>query len=618
MERDLSALVRVVACGSVDDGKSTLIGRLLAGTDSVPDDQLHAARTIRRAGSTIPVGDIDFSLLTDGLEAEREQGITIDVAYRHLLLPSGRRAVIADAPGHEQYTRNMAVAASTADVAVLVVDAERGLRRQTFRHLTICALMGVRHVVIAVNKLDAVGYSRSVFDDLAGQVAGAAVRLEIGRVQVVPVSALAGDNILSLSTQTPWYTGPTVLEALESSEGDVLQNDRGLRLPVQTIVRAPNFRGVAGTIATGQVAVGQLLEVAGRSEPSTIVRIASHDGDLKVATSGQAVCLQLEPDLDVARGDLLVEPGDPCPSADRFSADIVWLGEEPLAHGRSYLLLCGPLTVPATVTSVRHRLDVESGNEGAARVLGLNEVGRIELATDRPVPLDAYERSRHTGGFVLVDRVTVDTVAAGMVRFALRRSSNVTSHDYEVDRAARERLNGHPSRVLWLTGLSGSGKSTIADATERHFHSLGIRTFVLDGDNVRSGLNKDLGFTPEDRAENVRRVAEVARLMMHSGVVVIVALVSPFRTDRRQAHDLFDAEDFVEVYVDTPLEVCRERDVKGLYAKAAGGELPNLSGVGQEYEPPLNPDVVVSGTGDVAEAVSAIVTAAIGPMESAE
>ena len=618
MERDLSALVRVVACGSVDDGKSTLIGRLLAGTDSVPDDQLHAARTIRRAGSTIPVGDIDFSLLTDGLEAEREQGITIDVAYRHLLLPSGRRAVIADAPGHEQYTRNMAVAASTADVAVLVVDAERGLRRQTFRHLTICALMGVRHVVIAVNKLDAVGYSRSVFDDLAGQVAGAAVRLEIGRVQVVPVSALAGDNILSLSTQTPWYTGPTVLEALESSEGDVLQNDRGLRLPVQTIVRAPNFRGVAGTIATGQVAVGQLLEVAGRSEPATIVRIASHDGDLKVATSGQAVCLQLEPDLDVARGDLLVEPGDPCPSADRFSADIVWLGEEPLAHGRSYLLLCGPLTVPATVTSVRHRLDVESGNEGAARVLGLNEVGRIELATDRPVPLDAYERSRHTGGFVLVDRVTVDTVAAGMVRFALRRSSNVTSHDYEVDRAARERLNGHPSRVLWLTGLSGSGKSTIADATERHFHSLGIRTFVLDGDNVRSGLNKDLGFTPEDRAENVRRVAEVARLMMHSGVVVIVALVSPFRTDRRQAHDLFDAEDFVEVYVDTPLEVCRERDVKGLYAKAAGGELPNLSGVGQEYEPPLNPDVVVSGTGDVAEAVSAIVTAAIGPMESAE
>ena len=611
MSEEFSPLVRVVACGSVDDGKSTLIGRLLADTGSVPEDQLQAARTVRRAGSIVPVGDIDFSLLTDGLEAERDQGITIDVAYRHLLLPSGRRAVIADGPGHEQYTRNMAVAASTADAAILVVDASRGARRQTFRHLTICAFMGVRHVVVAVNKLDAVNYDRPLFDRIAEEINEAAVRLELPRVQVIPVSALAGDNIIDRSLNTPWDTGEPVLEALESAQGDELHNDRGLRLPIQTVLRAADFRGLAGTIATGRIAVGQTVQLAGRSESGRVVRIASLDGDLDQAGAGDAVSIQLEPDLDVTRGDLLVDPDDPCPTADRYSADIVWLGDEPLAHGRSYLLVSGPLSVPATVTSVRHRLDVETGHEGAARLLGLNDLGRVEIAVDRPVPLDAYERSRHTGGFILVDRVTVDTVAAGMVRFALRRSSNVIAHNYEVDRAARQRLNGHPSRVVWMTGLSGSGKSTIADAAERQLHALGIRTFVLDGDNVRSGLNKDLGFTPEDRAENVRRVAEVAKLMMSSGLVVLVALLSPFRGDRRQARDLFAPGDFVEVYVNTPLEICRERDVKGLYAKAASGQLPNLSGVGQGYEPPLTPDVEVVGTGEVDVAASAIVAAVL-------
>ena len=608
-------LIRLVACGSVDDGKSTLIGRLLADTDSVPEDTLELARTVRRAGSTIPTGEIDYSLLTDGLEAEREQGITIDVAYRHMALPDGRRVVIADAPGHEQYTRNMAVAASTADVALLLVDAARGVTRQTYRHLTICALMGVHHVIISVNKLDAVGFDHVRFSQLADAVAGAAARLDFSRVTVIPVSALAGDNVTTASERTDWYAGPTVLTAIgETHELDAppATAARPARLPVQTVVRADGFRGVAGTLVTGQLVVGDEVSVAGSGVRGRVGRllVAGVDGDR--ATAGDAVAVELLPDLDVTRGDLLeAATGDPVVPADRFSADVVWLGEEPLAHGRSYLLVCGPLVVPAVVTSVRHRLDVTTGSEEAARVLKLNDVGRVEVATDRPVPIEAYVHSRDTGGFVLVDRLSADTVAAGMVRYALRRSANVRSHEFVVDRTARERLNGHHGRVLWLTGLSGSGKSTIADAVERDLHAQGVRTFVLDGDNVRHGLNKDLGFTPEDRAENVRRVAEVARLMVESGTVVIVALVSPFRGDRRAARDLFDPGDFVEVFVSTPVEVCAARDPKGLYAKAATGDLPNLTGVGQDYEEPLTPDLVVAGDGALQQAVAAVVSAAV-------
>ncbi|MGV1005750.1 MAG: adenylyl-sulfate kinase [Candidatus Nanopelagicales bacterium] len=599
-------LIRLVACGSVDDGKSTLIGRLLADTDSVPEDQLHMARTLRRAGSTIPLGEIDFSLLTDGLEAEREQGITIDVAYRHLSLPDGRRVIIADAPGHEQYTRNMAVAASTADVALLLVDAARGVTRQTFRHLTICALMGVDHVIVAVNKLDAVGFDAERYHELAGAVAGAAARLDFTRVTVIPVSALAGDNALVTSARTPWYHGPTVLAAIGEPPAED-SNRTGARLPVQTIIRADSFRGLAGTIANGEVRVGDTLEVAGQSVSGTVRRILTATGEAEHAGVGSAVTVELSPDLDVTRGDLLVGPADRLEPADRFSADVVWLGEQPLAHGRSYLLGAGPLLVPVVVTAVRHRLDVSTGREDAARVLSLNDVGRVEIATDRPVPLETYARSRDAGSFVLIDRLTADTVAAGMVRFALRRSANVTEQEFQVDRSARELLAGHRGRVLWLTGLSGSGKSTIADAAERTLHAQGVRTFVLDGDNVRHGLNKDLGFTPADRAENVRRVAEVARLMVEAGVVVFVALVSPFRGDRRAARELFAPGDFQEVYVDTPVEVCASRDVKGLYAKAAAGDLPNLTGVGQDYEPPLQADLVVSGAGDLSDPVAQVV-----------
>ncbi len=610
-------IIRLVACGSVDDGKSTLIGRLLADTDSVPEDTLELARTVRRAGSTIPVGDIDFSLLTDGLEAEREQGITIDVAYRHMSMPDGRRVVIADAPGHEQYTRNMAVAASTADVALLLVDAFRGVTRQTYRHLTICALMGVHHVIIAINKLDAVDFDHGRFSELSEAVAGAAGRLDFSRVTVIPVSALAGDNVTTRSTRTAWYAGPTVLTAIgETHELDAppAAAGRPARIPVQTIVRAPGFRGVAGNLVTGQLAVGDSVEVSGASTTGRVSRLLVAGVDREQATAGDAVALELTPDLDVTRGDLLeAAGGERVEPADRFSADVVWLGEEPLAHGRSYLLVCGPLVVPAVVTSVRHKLDVTTGAEEAARVLGLNDVGRVEVATDRPIPMEAYQSSRDTGGFVLVDRLSADTVAAGMSRYALRRSANVSSHDFVVDREARERLNGHKGRVVWLTGLSGSGKSTIADAAERDLHAQGVRTFVIDGDNVRHGLNKDLGFTSEDRAENVRRVAEVGRLMVESGTVVLIALVSPFRGDRRAARDLFDLGDFAEVFVNTPVEVCTARDPKGLYAKAAAGELPNLSGVGQEYEEPLNPDLVVAGDGDLTQSVAAVVALATAP-----
>lgn len=603
-------VLHLVTCGSVDDGKSTLIGRLLVETDSVPIDQLEYARTTRRGGSTVPVGEVDYSLLTDGLEAEREQGITIDVAYRHLNLPNGRRVLIADSPGHEQYTRNMAVAASNGDVAVLLVDAARGVRPQTHRHLTVCALMGVQTIIVAVNKMDLVDYSHEVFEQVMGEVRTTAARLGVQQIEGIPVSAVTGANVATKSDSMPWYKGKSLLGALAIWEPIGRVADEGFRFPVQFIVRAEgNFRGYAGTVVAGSVRPGDEIMVADSGRTAKIARIVTADGDLDVSTYGQAVTLTLDHEVDVTRGDILAA-GTSLQPADRFGVDMVWLGEEPLAHGRSYLLISGSRSVPATVTNVRHRLDVVSGHEHAARVLNMNDIGRVEIATDRPIPMDPYSLCRDTGGFLLVDRVTADTVAAGLSRHAMRRAFNVVPHVYDVDHQARASLMGHPARVLWLTGLSGSGKSTIADAAVRKLHAMGIHTYVLDGDNMRTGLNKDLGFTPEDRAENVRRVAEVSKLMRDSGVVVFVALVSPFRSDRESAATLFDKGDFIEVFVDTPVDVCSERDPKGLYAKAAAGNLPNMTGVGQAYEPPLNPDLIVHGTGDV-EASADLLVAAI-------
>ena len=617
---DVTPVVRLVTCGSVDDGKSTLIGRLLAETGSIPEDQLEYARRTRRGGSTIPIGEVDFSLLTDGLEAEREQGITIDVAYRHMYLPSGRRVIIADAPGHEQYTRNMAVAASNADVAVLLVDAARGVRPQTFRHLTVCALMGVKSIIIAVNKMDLVGYEHATFEELSGQVKAAAARLGLDEVVTIPVSAVAGDNVTSPTTHMPWWHGHSLLGTLQEWAPPPGENQTAFRLPVQFIVRAEgNFRGYAGTVAAGTVRPGDAVVVADSGQTAAVERIVGFQGDMAEACAGDAVTVTLDREVDVTRGDLLAADGStpsgetawPQP-ADRFAADVVWVGEEPLMHGRSYLLAAGPRTVPATVTVVRHRLDVVSGQKLAARVLEMNDIGRVEIATDTPIPLDLYSACRDTGGFLLIDRVTADTVAAGMVSLALRRSLNVVPHAYEVDREARARLKHQTPRVVWLTGLSGSGKSTIADALERRLHALGLHTFVLDGDNVRTGINKDLGFTPEDRAENVRRVAEASKLMLDAGLITIVALISPFRADRRAARAIFEGDEFLEVYVDTPVEMCATRDPKGLYAKAQAGTLPNMTGIGQEYEPPEHPDVRLDGTQSVEENVEALVRRIVG------
>jgi bifunctional enzyme CysN/CysC len=613
---DATPVLQLVTCGSVDDGKSTLIGRLLAETDSVPIDQLEYARRTRRGGSTIPVGEVDFSLLTDGLEAEREQGITIDVAYRHMNLPNGRRVLIADAPGHEQYTRNMAVAASNGDVAILLVDAARGVRPQTHRHLTVSALMGVRTVIIAVNKMDLIGYEHAAFEEIVGIVKTTAARLGVPQVVAIPISAFAGDNITQASTNMPWYSGPTLLQFLSDWEPVVTEETAGFRFPVQFIVRAEgNFRGYAGTVVAGSIKPGDEITVADSSRTAKVDRIVAYGGDLERAEFGQAVTITLDHEVDVTRGDVLTakDPdGSTLQPADRFAADMVWIGEEPLAHGRSYLLISGSRSVPATVTNVRHRLDVVSGHEHAARLLEMNDIGRVEVATDRPIPMDGYDKCRDTGGFLLVDRVTADTVAAGLVRHAMRRAFNVVPHDYDVTAEARTSLMGHPSRVVWLTGLPGSGKSTIADAAVRRLHAMGVHTYVLDGDNVRTGLNKDLGFTAEDRAENVRRVAEVAKLMSDAGLVVFVALVSPYQSDREAAKALFPEGDFLEVYVDTPVEVCAERDPKGLYAKAAAGNLPNMTGMGQAYEVPEHPDLMLNGTGDLDTEVDTLTRVILG------
>ncbi len=616
----LTPVLHLVTCGSVDDGKSTLIGRLLAETNSVPIDTLEYARRTRRGGSTIPVGEVDYSLLTDGLEAEREQGITIDVAYRHMNLPNGRRVLVADSPGHEQYTRNMAVAASNGDVAILMVDAARGVRAQTHRHLTICALMGVKTVIVAVNKMDLVGYEHATFEEIVGTVRVTAARLDVPDVIAIPVSAFVGDNITEPSTNMAWYTGPTLLKALEDWQPPAAEAVQPFRFPVQFIVRAEgNFRGYAGTVVSGGVARGDDVVIADSGRTAKVDRIVTYDlhvdghiADLDAAEEGQAVTLTLDHEVDVTRGDVIAAAAAYSEPSDRFSVDMVWLGEDALAHGRSYLLVSGSRSVPATVTNVRHRLDVVTGHEHAARLLSMNDIGRVEVATDKPVPMDPYGICRDTGGFLLVDRVTADTVAAGMVRHAMRRSTNVVRHDYIVDEEARRLLMGHDAKVVWLTGLSGAGKSTIADAAVRKLHALGVHTYVLDGDNVRHGLNKDLGFTAEDRAENVRRVAEVSKLMVDAGLVVFVALVSPFIGDRRAARDLFQPGQFIEVYVDTPLDVVTERDTKGLYAKAAQGSLPNLTGVGQEYEPPVSPELVLHGTGDLDASVDELVRVILG------
>ncbi|HJU15569.1 MAG TPA: sulfate adenylyltransferase subunit CysN [Stellaceae bacterium] len=583
-------LLRFLTCGSVDDGKSTLIGRLLYDCALIPADQLAALeRESRRFGTT--GGDLDFSLLLDGLEDERQQKITIDVAYRFFATP--RRAfIVADAPGHEEFTRNMATGASTADLAVILVDARKGILRQTRRHAFICSLLGIRHLVLAVNKMDLVGFEERVFEEIATRFSSFAAGLGNPTVRAIPLSARFGDNVGERSARMKWYRGPSLVEHLEGVETAAGAAQRPFRFPVQWVNRPDaEFRGFSGTIVSGTVKPGDPVLVAGSGRTARIKEIVTFEGSLAQAEEGDAVTLTLGDEIDIARGDLLAAPTAPPECVDQFAAHVIWMSEDPLVPGRSYLLKIGARTVPATVTALKHRIDVDSLARLADRTLALNEIGFCNLATAAPVAFDPYEVNRDTGAFILIDRFTNETAGAGMIVFGLRRASNIHWQALSVGRAERAALKGQAPAVLWLTGLSGAGKSTIADLVERKLHGIGRHTMLLDGDNVRHGLNRDLGFTDADRVENIRRIGEVAKLMTEAGLIVICSFISPFRAERNMVRELTAPAAFLEIFVDTPIEECIRRDPKGLYAKAKAGRIAHFTGLDSPYEAPENPEL---------------------------
>ena len=596
-------LLRVLSCGSVDDGKSTLIGRLLYETDSVPDDTMAALKADSRRFGTVP-GGLDFALLVDGLAAEREQGITIDVAYRYFSTDQ-RKFIVADCPGHEQYTRNMATGASTADLAVVLVDARKGLLTQTRRHSYIVSLLGIRHVLLAVNKMDLVGYDQSVFDAIVDGYRELASQLRIPHVQAIPLSALKGDNMIAAAPTMPWYTGPSLLEHLESVQVEPAIEASGFRMPVQWVCRPDqDFRGFAGTLVAGRVETDDEVVVLPSGRRSIIARILTADGDLPSARDGQAVTLTLADDIDASRGDVIAAASDPPEVADQFAAHLLWMGDERLLPGRPYLLKLGSRTLGASVTEIKHKIDVNTQDRLAAKHLELNEVAYCNLHLDQAIAFEPYARNRALGSFILIDRQTNATVAAGTLDFALRRAGNIHWQHLDVDKAVRARIKHQRPRCLWFTGLSGAGKSTIANLVEKKLLAMGQHTYLLDGDNVRHGLNKDLGFTDEDRVENIRRVAEVAKLMTDAGLIVLVSFISPFRAEREMARALFAPGEFVEVFVDTPLAVAEQRDVKGLYAKARRGELRNFTGIDSPYEVPEHPEVHLHAVGEAAPALA--------------
>jgi bifunctional enzyme CysN/CysC len=582
---DQKSLLRFLTCGSVDDGKSTLIGRLLYDSKLILDDQLAALeRDSRKHGTTGE--DLDLALLVDGLEAERQQGITIDVAYR-FFSTLRRGFIVADTPGHEQYTRNMATGASNADLAVILIDARKGVLTQTKRHSYICSLLGVRHVALAVNKIDLVDYSQAVFDQIVADYLAFAEPLGFASIIPIPLSARHGDNVTVKSAATGWYSGPTLVEHLETVDVERDAAARPFRFPVQWVNR-PNldFRGFSGTIASGTVRPGDAITVAASGKQTKVARIVTYDGDLPEARAGDAVTLTLTDEVDIARGDLLTPPTARPEVADQLAAHLLWMGDEPLLPGRPYLMKIGARFVPAKVTALKHRIDVDTLEHLAGRTLALNEIGVCNLLTSSPVAFDPYTDNRETGAFILIDRYTNATVGAGMIDFGLRRAANIHRQALLVGREERERLNGHKPAVLWFTGLSGSGKSTIANLVERELHDRGVRTFLLDGDNVRHGLNRDLGFSDAERVENIRRVGEVAKLFVEAGTIVLCSFISPFRAERRMVRELFADGEFLEVFVDAPIEDCIARDPKGLYAKALAGEIAHFTGVTSPYEAP--------------------------------
>ncbi len=595
------SLLRFITCGSVDDGKSTLLGRLLYDAGMLPDDQVEALR--RDSLRQYPRGDaLDFSLLTDGLDAERQQGITIDVAYRYF--HSARRSyVVADCPGHEQYTRNMATGASHADLAVVLVDARKGLLAQTRRHTYICALLGIRKIILAVNKMDLVDYKKDIYDSIRVAYADLAEQLGIMAVHALPVAALSGDNVGAASSHMPWYVGPTLLDLLETISIEPLEAT-DFRMPVQWVNRPDqSFRGYAGTICGGRVRAGDEIVVQPGAHRARIARIVTADGDLPQAHAGQAVTLTLDREVDISRGDVIADAARPAPEADQFAAHLLWMGDEPLLPNRGYWLKIGAKVVNARVTSIKHKVDVNTQASLAAHRLQLNEVGYCNIDLDHPIAFEAYATNPALGGFILIDRQNNATVACGMLDFALHRATNVHWQHLDIDKQVRAGSKGQQPRCLWFTGLSGAGKSTIANLLERRLSALGYHTYLLDGDNLRHGLNRDLGFTAEARVENVRRVAEVAHLMVDAGLIVLVCVISPFRGEREFARSLFSDGEFIEVFVDTPLEECERRDPKGLYRKARAGEISNFTGIDSPYEVPETPEVHLRTRGTELEAM---------------
>ena len=592
-------LLRFMTCGSVDDGKSTLIGRLLWDSKLVMDDQLATLESeSRRVGTQ--QGEIDYALLVDGLQAEREQGITIDVAYRFFATDK-RKFIVADAPGHEQYTRNMATGASTADLAVVMIDARKGVLTQTMRHSYILSLLGVTHVVLAINKMDLVDFSESQFETIRTQYAAFSGPLGFQEIVAIPLSALKGDNLLHASRNTPWYQGPTLMSYLETVTINRDATIKPFRMPVQWVNRPHlDFRGFSGNIISGTIRPGDQV-VTSSGQLSAVARIVTYDGDVDYAVAGQAVTLTLQDEIDVSRGELLSNPHRRPIIADQFEAKLIWMHDEPLLPGRQYLIKMGFQTRTAQVSALKYKVNVNTLEHLATKTLGLNDVGICNLSLDHPVSFDPYQENRHTGSFILIDRYSNATIAAGLIDFALRRADNIHWQSVDIHKATRASLKGQKPFVLWFTGLSGAGKSTIANLVEKKLHSLGRHTYLLDGDNVRHGLNRDLGFTDADRVENIRRVSETAKLMVDAGLIVLVSFISPFRSEREMARLMVEEGEFLEVFIDTPLDECERRDVKGLYKKARAGEIKNFTGIDSPYERPEEAEVVIYGARETAE-----------------
>jgi len=608
-QHEKKSLLRFITCGSVDDGKSTVIGRLLYESKMLFEDQLAAIESDSKKWGT-QGGDIDFALLVDGLAAEREQGITIDVAYR-FFSTDRRKFIVADTPGHEQYTRNMITGASTADVAVILIDARKGVLTQTRRHSYLVSLIGIRKVVLAINKMDLVEYSQKTFDRINEDYRAFAAQIGLTDITSIPLSGLKGDNMLVASEQTPWYHGPTLMGFLETCEVDETRLQKEpFRMPVQWVNR-PNldFRGFAGVVTSGSVRPGDRLIAQPSGKESKVARIVTMGGDLPLAVAGQSVTLTLEDEIDVSRGDVLSLAEAPAEVADQFEASLVWMTDEPMLPGRPYLMKIGAQTVTASITEPKYKINVNTMEHLAAKQLGVNEIGVVNIALDRQIAFDAYKANRDTGGFILINRMTNNTVGAGMINFALRRSHNLRMQQVDVDKALRSELKRQRPAVLWFTGLSGAGKSTIANLVEKKLAAMGRHTYLLDGDNVRHGLNKDLGFTEADRVENIRRVAEVARLMVDAGLIVMTAFISPFRSERAMARGQMADGEFIEIHVNTPLAVAEERDVKGLYKKARRGEIANFTGISSPYEVPEAPEIVVNTHTQTAEEAAELIVA---------